>query len=448
MLDYATLWDDVLRDIQSKISETTYRTWFNSIKYVDFIDNVFILEVPNEMNKNVITTHQSEKLSDSIKDIAGENCQYFIIEKDKDFDYKKMITKKSKERDKTQKYNDKSKLNQKYTFKEFVVGSNNRLAHAAASSVADNPGHSYNPLFIYGQVGLGKTHLIQAIAHKVIEDNPNSRINYVTSENFTNEVVQSIKNGKMEEVKNKYRNSDILIIDDIQFISKKEKTQEEFFHTFNDLHQLGKQIIIASDRPPSEISELEERLRSRFSQGLICDIQAPDYETRLAILKKKSEAMKLDINNDVCDYIASNIKTNIREFEGALIRISALSKLTNMPITLEMATEALKDIFTSNLEKEINSTLIKEVVCRYYSVSIKELESKRRLKNITFPRQIAMYIIRELTELTLEDIGKEFGGRDHSTVINACKKVENEIIEKESFKKVIDKLILEIKGEN
>lgn len=448
MLDYTRIWDDILRNIQSKVNETTYKTWFNSIKYVDFIDNVFILEVPSELNKNVISTQHSEKLSDAIKDEAGENCQYFIIGENEDLDYKKMIQKKSKEKEKTQDLTDKSKLNQKYTFEEFVVGSNNQLAHAAALSVANNPGNSYNPLFIYGQVGLGKTHLIQAIAHKVIENKHDSKINYVTSENFTNEVVLSIKNNKMEEVKNKYRNCDVLIIDDIQFISKKEKTQEEFFHTFNDLHQLGKQIIIASDRPPSEISELEERLRSRFSSGLICDIQAPDYETRVAILQKKAEAMNIKIGDDVCNYIATNIKTNIREFEGALIRISALSKLTNMPITLEMATEALKDIFTSNVPKEIDASLIKEVVCRYYNVSIKELESKKRQQNITFPRQVSMYIIRELTELAYVDIGKEFGGRDHSTVINACKKIESEIEGKESFKKVIDKLILEIKGEN
>ncbi len=448
MLDYRAIWDEILWDIKSKLSDTTYKTWFNNIKYVDFIENVFILEVPSEMNKNVISTSHSEKLADSIKDIAGENCQYFIIEENVDLDYKKIIKKKSKEKEKSKKPSNKSMLNQKYTFDEFVVGSNNQLAHAAALAVAENPGHAYNPLFIYGQVGLGKTHLIQAIAHQVVDNKESATINYVTSENFTNEVVMSIKNGKMEDVKNKYRNSDILIIDDIQFISKKEKTQEEFFHTFNDLHGLGKQIIIASDRPPHEISELEDRLRSRFQWGLICDIQAPDYETRVAILQKKAEAMNIKINDDICNYIATNIKTNIREFEGALIRISALSKLTNMPITLNMATEALKDIFTSNAVKEITPSLIKEVVCRYYNISIKEIESKKRSKNITFPRHIAMYIIRELTELAYVDIGKEFGGRDHSTLINACKKVEKEINEKEGFKKVIDKLILEIKGEN
>ncbi len=448
MLDYAVIWDDILRNLKSKLSETSYKTWFNSIKYIDFIDNVFILEVPSDVSKTAISTNYSEKLSDSIKDIAGENCQYFIIKENEDLDYKKMIQKKSKEKEKSKNISGKNKLNPKYTFSEFVVGSNNQLAHAAAVSVANSPGTSYNPLFIYGQVGLGKTHLIQAIAHKVLDNKENSKINYVTSENFTNEVVMSIKNGKMEEVKNKYRNSDVLIVDDIQFISKKEKTQEEFFHTFNDLYQLGKQIIIASDRPPSEISELEERLRSRFSSGLICDIQAPDYETRLAILQKKAENMNIEMNDEVCNYIASNIKSNIREFEGALNTICAFSKLTNLPITLEMATETLKDIFMSNSPKEIDASLIKEVVCRYYNVSLKDLESKKRSQNITFPRQISMYIIRDLTDLAYVDIGKEFGGRDHSTVINACRKVEKEIQEKESFKKVIDKLILEIKGEN
>ncbi len=448
MLDYSNLWDDILRTIKNKVNETTYKTWFNTIKFVDFQDNVFILEVPSDFNKSVISTQHSSILSDNIKDIAGQDCEYFIIVENGDLDYKKIFNRPKKEEKKAKQVYKRNNLNPKYTFEEFVIGSNNEFAHAAAVSVANSPGFSYNPLFIYGQVGIGKTHLIQAIAHKIMSDNPDAIINYTTSENFTNEVVESIKNNKMTEFKKSYRTSDVLIIDDIQFLEGKDKTQEEFFHTFNDIYGYNKQIIIASDRPPQEIKTLEERLRSRFASGLICDIKSPDYETRVAILKKKAESMKIDANHEICSYIANNIKTNIREFEGALTRISALSKLTNMPITLEMATEALKDIFTNNEPKEIDASLIKEIVCRYYNVSKKDLESSKRSQNITFPRQIAMYIIRIMTDLPYVDIGKEFGGRDHSTVINAYNKVEKEIESKESFKKVIDKLILEIKGEN
>ncbi len=448
MLNYERVWDDILGNLQNKVNEATFKTWFNNIKFIEFVDNVFVLEVPSEYNKSIISTHHSSKLSDAIKDVAGENCQYFIIDEKEKFDYKKAIGSKTKNKDNSNHFSNENNLNPKYTFDKFVVGSNNQLAHAAAEAVANTPGQSYNPLFIYGQVGLGKTHLIQAIAHKIIKDNPSSKINYVTSENFTNEVVLSIKTNRMENVKNKYRTSDVLIVDDIQFISKGEKTQEEFFHTFNDLHQLGKQIIIASDRPPSEISKLEDRLRSRFSSGLICDIAPPDYETRVAILKKKAEAMNIEISDDICNYIATNIKSNVREFEGALTRVSALSKLTNKPITLEMATETLKNIFTSNAPKEVGPDLIKDVVCRYYSITKEELESKKRSKNIAYPRQVAIYICRQLTELPLKEIGNAFGGRDHSTVIHACDKIEEEINNKENFKKVIDNLILEIKGEN
>ncbi len=444
----AQTWDNILRYIKEKEADITYKTWFSNIKFVSFVDNVFVLEVPSEFNKEILTTQQSSKLSDAIKDIAGEDCQYFLVLENEKTSYLNMIKNKFKNDNKPARKNNGDTLNPKYTFSEFVIGSNNQFAHAAAVAVADNPGNTYNPLFIYGQVGMGKTHLIQAIAQRVLKDNPDSIINYVTSETFTNELIESIHSNKRPEFRNKYRNCDVLIVDDIQFIAGKDSIQEEFYNTFNTIHNFNKQIIMASDRPPSEIQKLEERLKSRFSSGLICDIQAPDYETKVAILKKKSQSMHIDINDEVCAYIANNIKTNIREFEGALTRISALSKLTNMPITLEMAVEALKDIFTSQGPKEIDSDLIKEIVCRYYNISINEIESKKRSQNITFPRQIAMYIIRTLTELPFSDIGKHFGGRDHSTVISACNKIEKEIEKKESFKKVIDKLILEIKGEN
>lgn len=441
-------WDKILMYIKENENETTYKTWFSNIKFLNFVDNVFVLQVTSEFNKNILTTQHSSKLSDAIKDVAGDDCEYFIVLENENINYMNVINHKSNKDDKgIQEYKPKN-LNPKYTFSEFVIGSNNRFAHAAALSVAENPGNNYNPLFIYGQVGIGKTHLIQAIAQKVLEDNPKSVINYVTSETFTNELIEAIHSNKRPEFRNKYRKCDVLIVDDVQFIGGKESTEEEFYNTFNAMHESNKQIIMAADRPPSEIKKLEERLKSRFSSGLICDIQIPNYETKIAILKKKSKSMHIDINDEVCAYIANNIKTNIRELEGALTRINALSKLTNMPITLEMATEALKDIFTLNSPKEIDSKLIKEIVCRYYNVSIKDIISKKRSQKIAFPRQVAMYIIRELTELPFSEIGEHFGGRDHSTVISAYNKIESEIQKKEDFKKVINNLVLEIKGEN
>lgn len=433
--------------LKTTINDTSYLTWFNSIKFLDFKDNIFIIEVPNMFTRNVISAQYSSKLSEAIKTVMGNDASFLLVLEEDKLELTHFLgdgTKKSNNNTSTTK----NLLNQKYTFDEFVVGSNNQLAHAAAAAVAANPGHSYNPFFVYGPVGIGKTHLVQAIAHKLLDDRPDSIINYVTSENFTNELVESIRFNNMVEFRNKYRNSDLLIIDDIQFIAGKDKTQEEFFHTFSTLHSYNRQIIIASDRPPSEINKLEERLRSRFSMGLICDIQPPDYETRMAILNKKAASLNINLDPEVTAYIAENLTSNIREFEGALIRINALSKLTNVPITLELAKEALKDIFTSKKTKELGPDLIKEVVCRYYNVTVAEIESKNRQKQISLPRQVSMYIIRNLTDLAFADIGSHFGSRDHSTVINACNNITKEMEEKETFRKLIDKLILEIKGEN
>lgn len=446
-MENSIAWEKVIDIIKNTISDTSFITWFSPIKFLDFKDNIFILEVPSEFNRKIITSQYSAKLSEAIKAVVGNEASFLLVlEKDK-LELTHFLGdggKKASPNPSTAR----NLLNQKYTFEEFVVGSNNQLAHAAAAAVAANPGHSYNPFFVYGPVGIGKTHLVQAIAHKLLNDKPDSIINYVTSENFTNELVESIRFNKMVEFRNKYRNSDLLIIDDIQFIAGKDKTQEEFFHTFSTLHGYNRQIIIASDRPPSEINKLEERLRSRFSMGLICDIQPPDYETRMAILNKKAASMNISLDPEVTAYIAENLTSNIREFEGALIRINALSKLTNVPITLKLATEALKEIFTSTKSRELGPDLIKEVVCRYYNVTVAEIESKNRHKQISLPRQVAMYIIRNLTDLALADIGTHFGSRDHSTVINACKNITKEMEEKETFRKLIDKLIIEIKGEN
>lgn len=331
-------------------------------------------------------------------------------------------------------------LNPKYTFDSFVIGNSNRFAHAASLAVAESPAKAYNPLFIYGGVGLGKTHLMHAIGHYILQNTPNAKVVYVSSEKFTNELINSIKDDKNEEFRNKYRNVDVLLIDDIQFIAGKERTQEEFFHTFNALYEADKQIILSSDRPPKEIPTLEDRLRSRFEWGLIADIQAPDFETRIAILKKKADVENLDIPNEVMVYIATKIKSNIRELEGALIRIVAYSSLTNREISVDLAAEALKDIISSEQNKQITIELIQDIVCNYFNLKIQELKSSRRTRNIAFPRQIAMYLSRKLTDMSLPKIGEEFGGRDHTTVIHAYEKISNILKKDESLRNVIDDL--------
>ncbi|MDV9914841.1 chromosomal replication initiator protein DnaA, partial [Clostridioides difficile] len=302
------------------------------------------------------------------------------------------------------------------------------------------------PLFLYGGVGLGKTHLMHAIGHHIVSQKKDSKVVYVSSEKFTNELINSIKDDKNEEFRNKYRNVDVLLIDDIQFIAGKERTQEEFFHTFNTLHEANKQIIISSDRPPKDIPTLEDRLRSRFEMGLITDIQAPDFETRIAILRKKAQLERIDVPNEVMSYIAKNIKSNIRELEGALTRVVAYSSLSNRVISFDLATEALKDIITTSKNEEINVLRIKEKVSSVFNLKMEDFNSKKRTRSIAYPRQIAMYLTRELTDLSLPKIGEEFGGRDHTTVIHAHDKVSKDIEESEEIKTKIDKIISDLKG--
>ena len=320
-----------------------------------------------------------------------------------------------------------STLNPKYTFNSFVIGNSNRFAHAASLAVAEAPAKAYNPLFIYGGVGLGKTHLMHAIGHYILESNPNAKVVYVSSEKFTNELINAIKDDKNEEFRSKYRNVDVLLIDDIQFIAGKERTQEEFFHTFNALHDANKQIILSSDRPPKEIPTLEDRLRSRFEWGLIADIQVPDFETRMAILKKKADVENLNVANDVMGYIASKIKSNIRELEGALIRIIAYSSLTNREVSVDLATEALKDIISKKQGKHVTIDAIQDIAASYYNLRIEDLKSQRRTRSVAYPRQIAMYLSRKLTDMSLPKIGEEFGGRDHTTVIHAYEKISENL---------------------
>lgn len=316
-------------------------------------------------------------------------------------------------------------LNPKYTFDTFVIGSGNRFAHAASLAVAEAPAKAYNPFFIYGGVGLGKTHLMHAIGHYVIEHNPSAKVVYLSSEKFTNEFIYSIRDNKTIDFRDKYRNVDVLLIDDIQFLAGKESTQEEFFHTFNALHEEAKQIIISSDRPPKEIPTLEDRLRSRFEWGLITDIAPPDLETRIAILSKKAKADGLDIPDDVMVYIANEIDSNIRELEGALIRVVAYASLANLDISLEVAGSALKDIMPTGKQRVVTILDIKHVVGEYYSIQLEDFSAKKRTQSIAYPRQIAMYLSRELTDFSLPKIGNEFGGRDHTTVLHAHEKISN-----------------------
>ena len=337
-----------------------------------------------------------------------------------------------------------STLNPKYTFESFVIGNSNRFAHAASLAVAEVPAKVYNPFFIYGGVGLGKTHLMHAIGHRIIQNISNTKDVYISSEKFTNDLINSIRDGNPENFRQRYRNIDVLLIDDIQFLSKKEHTQEEFFHTFNTLHEANKQIIISSDRPPRDIPLLEDRLRSRFEWGLITDIQAPDLETRIAILRKKALIENLNVPNEVMVYIASHIDTNIRELEGALIRIIAYASLTNQPIDMELTTEALKDIFPNSRPKLITTEVIQDVVSSFFKIKREELLAKKRTRNVTYPRQIAMYLCRELTEASLPRIGEVFGGRDHTTVIHAHEKISRERNEDAKLNSLIKDLVKKI----
>ena len=332
-------------------------------------------------------------------------------------------------------------LNPKYKFDTFVVGSNNKLAHSAALAAAESPGEVYNPLYIYGGAGLGKTHLMHSIGHFILERNPEIKVLYVTSENFTNEVISCIRSGdaiKMNNMREKYRTVDILMIDDIQFIIGKESTQEEFFHTFNTLHSAGKQIILSSDKPPKDMETLEERLRSRFEWGLIADIQPPDYETRMAILQKNAENYNKEIDNEVLQYIAENVKSNIRELEGALNKIMAFSKLNKVDINLEYAEEALKDVIYPNKKKEITPSLIIEVVAEHFGISPEDIASRKRTAELVQPRQIVMYLCRQLTESSLQNIAKTIGKKDHTTVLHGIEKITEKMENDEELKNKVD----------
>lgn len=444
-------WDEILEylKIEYSISEVSFKTWLLPLKVYDVKDNLITILIEDEKigppSMNVIRNKYEIPLKVAIAEILDHDYDLeFILASQSDIGKEKKAQAAVNNSPNQSGY--VTNLNPRYTFDTFVVGANNNLAHAASLAVAESPAEIYNPLFIYGGVGLGKTHLMHSIAHYILDQNPKSKVLYVTSEKFTNELIESIRNENTTptEFREKYRNIDVLLIDDIQFIIGKERTQEEFFHTFNTLHESKKQIIISSDKPPKDILTLEERLRSRFEWGLTVDIQSPDYETRMAILKKKEELDGLSIDDEVMKYIATNIKSNIRELEGALTKIVALSRLKKTEVNVTLAEEALKDLISPNDKKKITPEYIVEVVSEHFNINQADVYSTKKSRNIAYPRQIAMYLCRQLTDYSLTDIGKILGNRDHSTVLHGCDKIAKDIEKDSSLHNTTDVLIKKI----
>lgn len=437
------VWGNTLKLIKNELTEVSFNTWLKTIEPISLKDKYIVLGAPNEFTKGILEARYLTLIKNAIKQITNIDFEikFLIPGEDESDDIGQTVIPETNE------YNSsRSQLNPKYVFETFVIGNSNRFAHAASLAVAEAPAKAYNPLFLYGGVGLGKTHLMHAIGHYILNQNPKANVIYVSSEKFTNELINSIRDDRNVEFRNKYRNVDVLLVDDIQFIAGKERTEEEFFHTFNELHASNKQIIVSSDRPLKELSTLEDRLRSRLGMALTADIQPPDLETRIAILRKKAKSENIEVPNDVTHYIATKIQSNIRELEGALIRVVAYSSLTNKEITLELASEALKDIISNIKPKEITVKLIKEITSNHFNIKVEDFNSKRRTRSIAYPRQIAMYLCRELTDLSLPKIGEEFGGRDHTTVIHAYDKISSDIEKDLELKQKINSIIEDIKG--
>lgn len=439
-------WDQILLHIKEEheLTDVSFKTWLLPTEPYDVKGNTLQILVPDIHFLGYIKRKYGFLLQITIEELTGIECELEFVTLEQ-------VGARQEEADKSQLINralevnrqviQNANLNPRYTFDSFVVGANNNLAHAASLAVAESPGEIYNPLFIYGGVGLGKTHLMHSIGHFILKNNPQAKVLYVTSEKFTNELIDAIRNKNnisTTEFREKYRNNDILLIDDIQFIIGKESTQEEFFHTFNSLYEAKKQIIISSDKPPKEIETLEERLRSRFEWGLTVDIQSPDYETRMAILRKKEELEGYNIDNEVIKYIATNVKSNIRELEGALTKIVALSKLNKQEITIEPAEEALKDLISPNETKEVTPELIIQVVADHFGITPLDISSQKRNKEVVFPRQIVMFLCRSMTDTPLQAIGKYLGGRDHTTIIHGYEKIGADMDKNESLRNTIE----------
>ena len=442
-------WENIKKQIriESGITDVSFRTWIDPLSVYNFQDNTVKILIPqdNPMTLQYISKNYQDFFKVTISEFLEEMVDIsFILNKDiinNEETPDDINDNTIKSQSQTYTNNDHSNLNPKYRFDTFVVGSNNKFAHSASLAVAESPGISYNPLFLYGGPGLGKTHLMHSIGHFIMEHDHRAKVLYVTSEQFTNEVIESIRSGRaenMSKLREKYRTVDVLMVDDVQFIIGKESTQEEFFHTFNELHQAGKQIILSSDKPPKEMETLEERFRSRFEMGLIADIQSPDYETRMAILRKNAENYGKTIDDEVINYIATNIKSNIRELEGAYNKIIAFSRLNNVDITLENAMEALKDIIYPDKSKVITPQLIIDTVCEQYGTKKEDIFSKKRNSEIVLPRQIIMYLCREHTDASLEEIGRILGKKDHTTVMSGINKIKKQCTFDDELNKNLD----------
>ncbi|GLX71547.1 chromosomal replication initiator protein DnaA [Paenibacillus glycanilyticus] len=441
------LWQQVLSIIQTKLSKPSFDTWFKATKASFVNDSLLEVTAPTTFAAEWLEGRYTKLIRNTLFEFLGRQVDVrFSIEEAKPAETVPYVLPKAAETPVIQEESFSHMLNPKYTFDTFVIGANNRFAHAASLAVAEAPAKAYNPLFLYGGVGLGKTHLMHAIGHYIMDHNPSTKIMYISSEKFTNEFINAIRDNRGESFRNKYRSIDVLLIDDIQFLAGKDGTQEEFFHTFNALHEERKQIVISSDRTPKEIPTLEERLRSRFEWGLITDIQAPDLETRIAILRKKAKAENLDIPNEAMVYIANQIDTNIRELEGALIRVVAYSSLINQDITSHLAAEALKDIIPSSRPKMITINDIQQKVGEFYGLRLEEFKARKRTKAVAYPRQIAMYLSRELTDYSLPKIGEAFGGRDHTTVIHAHEKISQQLKQDQDLYKILQNLTEKIKN--
>ncbi|MGB2661136.1 MAG: chromosomal replication initiator protein DnaA [Candidatus Omnitrophota bacterium] len=469
------IWEKALAALKSEVNDQVFATWFLPIKQTSLDNNVISLGIPNKFFENWIRDKYFSLIKNAVQQAAGKDLEirFEIVEVASAVGAENApadpgVREESPETVAGQGQGEKERtvgwlksvlggtrqpagnklqemgLNPKYTFENFVVGQSNRFAHAASLAICEKPSRVYNPLFIYGGVGLGKTHLMQAMGQEIIKTHPKARVLYISSEEFTNQLIKAIRTRTTPNFRNMYRNVDVLLVDDIQFIAGKESTQEEFFHTFNKLHDAHKQIVVSSDRTPQDIPDLEERLVSRFAWGLIADIQPPDFETRSAILGKKSENESVRVPQDVLFFLAEKIKTNIRELEGALIRVVAYAKLTGKELSADLAKEVLRGMITEE-DKKINIEQIQKVVADYFGMKVSEMKAKKRTRAVAYPRQLAMYLSRELTDHSLPDIGSLFGGRDHTTVLHACEKIGRELGEEGGVRSLVDKLTKQIK---
>ncbi|HEX7229220.1 MAG TPA: chromosomal replication initiator protein DnaA [Candidatus Binatia bacterium] len=432
------LWSQAVAEIKERIGRQNYETWIKPIGFVSRNKNEICLDVPNKFFRDWLTEHYLGQIQEIVSTLAKHEVK-IVFEINEKTSRQTNIENGPKREERERAPKTDTNLVPKYTFQNFVVGASNQFAHTACVAVANQPGEHYNPLFIYGGVGLGKTHLVNAIGHHSGSQRRGVKVVYLSSESFMNELIGSLRRDKMDEFKKKFRNVDILILDDVQFIAGKERTQEEFFHTFNSLYESHKQIVITSDKFPKEIPGIEDRLRNRFEWGLIADIQPPDMETRVAILQKKAENEGVQLPHDVAFFLASNIDSNVRELEGSLTRLGAFSSLTKATITIELAKDVLRNTL-KNAQQEITVENIQKTICDYFNVRIADLKAKRRTQNIALPRQVAMYLCRKYTETSFPAIGDKFGGRDHSTVIHASKTIERKIKEDPHMQTTIEKL--------